>query len=530
MCRPGLGGRVRELVARRRDDARDGRLVVGHGAVRLEEHQQHVVAFEPGRDRTSAEAAPASRGSGRPSRPRARTALAAGTSPRRATSTCCARASRASGRARRPRRARLRARRARGGRAGTRSARATAPTHHASAATNAASSAVARDDEQADEPPRPDLGQHRRHLRQVLRVPVEIHGPAVESRRRDLGVAAEHEREHEQRQRRRAPSCRAAARTTSMRRARATARRARARARRAAAIQSVGQTLLNVSAAFKTSSATASAAHCRADSGAALRHRRLTTARAARANERRRRTTRRAPRAPRAPARRSTAARRRARARRAATRSARRRRLGGAGSAGSAAPSQRQGPARRDEQIAQQPRGEDPRAGFAVLPDERREHEDQQRIGLHVEPRAEGARLVAAARERAVDAVEGDGGRAEADERPAERRRRRGAEQRGEQHGQRGPHERHRVGGAERLGVELPSGEPEQERRRRPRRARPRASTSAPSPSQRASSAAAPTVASTASATAAAAPRGQRRAGERGRRSTSTTGGIGIRA
>ncbi len=42
-----------------------------------------------------------------------------------------------------------------------------------------------------------DLGEHRRDLGQVLAVPVQVHGPAVQRRRRDLGVAAEHEREHE---------------------------------------------------------------------------------------------------------------------------------------------------------------------------------------------------------------------------------------------------------------------------------------------------------------------------------------------
>jgi hypothetical protein len=42
-----LGDRVRELVAGRRNDSGNARLVVRHGAIRLEDHQQHVVALEP---------------------------------------------------------------------------------------------------------------------------------------------------------------------------------------------------------------------------------------------------------------------------------------------------------------------------------------------------------------------------------------------------------------------------------------------------------------------------------------------------
>ena len=91
----GLGGGVRELVARRRDDARDRRLVVGHGAVRLEEQQQHVVAFELAeiglRQRQSRQVAARIGRRGREHEPQ----LAAGTSPRRAARTCGARASRA---------------------------------------------------------------------------------------------------------------------------------------------------------------------------------------------------------------------------------------------------------------------------------------------------------------------------------------------------------------------------------------------------------------------------------------------------
>ena len=201
------------------------------------------------------------------------------------------------------------------------------------AKTSAASSAALPSTSKPTSHHGADLGQHRRDLRQMLAVPVQIHGPAVERRRRDLGVAADQQHEHEQRQTRRAPCVRAAPRTTSTRRARATARRARSRARRRSLTHSVGQTFCNVSAAFKTSNAAANSSQCRASSGRvsfigasrARVPREPSDVDAERPDEQQR--------APRARARRSTAAPRAAPARRSTTRSARRKRLAGAGSA-----------------------------------------------------------------------------------------------------------------------------------------------------------------------------------------------------
>src|SRR5262249_39715643 len=52
----------------------------------------------------------------------------------------------------------------------------------------------------------------------------------------------------------------------------------------------------------------------------------------------------------------------------------------------------RQEPARRYERVAHRTRGQDPGSRLPVPPEKEREHEDQQRVDLRVESRAEGAR------------------------------------------------------------------------------------------------------------------------------------------
>ena len=61
---------------------------------------------------------------------------------------------------------------------------------------------------------------------------------------------------------------------------------------------------------------------------------------------------------------------------------------------------------RSGEGVAQQPGQHDPGAGLLVSPREDGQHEDQQRIDLHVEPRAEVARNPVAAREPPVDTIQ----------------------------------------------------------------------------------------------------------------------------
>src|SRR5437773_3148903 len=60
----------------------------------------------------------------------------------------------------------------------------------------------------------------------------------------------------------------------------------------------------------------------------------------------------------------------------------------------------------RDEQVSQHPAQEDPRPGLAVLPHEDRQREHQQRVGFHVEASPEIARHTATAREPSVRGVE----------------------------------------------------------------------------------------------------------------------------
>ena len=66
------------------------------------------------------------------------------------------------------------------------------PRHQPSAATSVVSSATAiPSTSKPTSHHGADLGQHRRDLRQVLAVPIEVHGPAVQRRRRDLRVATD---------------------------------------------------------------------------------------------------------------------------------------------------------------------------------------------------------------------------------------------------------------------------------------------------------------------------------------------------
>ncbi len=98
-----------------------------------------------------------------------------------------------------------------------------------------------------------------------------------------------------------------------------------------------------------------------------------------------------------------------------------------------------------------------------MLPYERRQREDQQRIGLHVEPRAELARFAAAARERAVDAVERCRDDAQRNQHPAERAADGDAERSEQQQHEHGAGERHGIGGTEGRRGEAPRGEPQQQ-------------------------------------------------------------------
>ena len=60
-----------------------------------------------------------------------------------------------------------------------------------------------------------------------------------------------------------------------------------------------------------------------------------------------------------------------------------------------------------DECVSHQARGEHPRAGFGRLPDERRQDQDQQRVGFHIEPGAEGSRRPRPPRDPSVHPVKG---------------------------------------------------------------------------------------------------------------------------